>query len=165
MYPFLIALVMILFSMPWKPDCVSSVLMMGMVYHEPPCYMGGHEVGGWVGADNRIHLCPGSTVRKDRLLLHESQHLLARLYLNRQDAEDWDGFANMTLRALADGNYSKDEKMQVANMLRSGPQELHAELPWIVCGNLPPELQPWYPWFSISRVGASQEDSTRAVSD
>jgi len=92
-----------------------------------------------------IHWYPviGSDIMGD--VVHESQHYLASKH--GMGHTDWDKFAKVAIRALRDGNYQKEQVLDAKYMLTYGGHELHAELPWIVKGDIPSCLAPWYPWF------------------
>ena len=95
------------------------------------------------------------------VVLHESQHLLGHLYAERNDFPGWSGFEILTLAcAVRTQPLRMRELLKFAEM---GPWELHAQAPWLLKGNLCPELQPWYPWFELSRVAPPQEDAARPV--
>ena len=156
-------MILMILSMPWRPEYVPTILSMGVVEHEAPCYFNGIEYAGWVGADNKIHLCPSShCFRKDLLLLHETQHLLTRLYLGNVSPRSWQGFETLTMRSLYAHDYGVSATLPASTVLGwKQPGELHAELPLLVGPDSPDELQGWYPWFDLSdsRVATSQENA------
>ena len=160
-------LLLMILTMPWKPEYINTLFIVGIVEHNSPCYFNGNEYSGWIGADNRIHLCPSlKCIRKDLLLLHESQHLLARLYLGNISDHEWADFDMLAMNALHANGYDSSVILQANTILNWNlPGELHAELPRILGPDIPPELQDWYPWFDLSdsRVGSSQEDTSRSV--
>jgi len=150
-------LLIITISMPWTPEAAQTLRQFGIELHDAPCYLNGNEFSGWIGADNRIHLCPGEKcTRPDLLLLHESQHLFARLYFGDLTSQQWDGFDTLALRILYARGYDEGVILQASTV--SGwnqPGELHAELPLIIGYDMPPELQPWYVWFDLNSAPAS----------
>ena len=147
----LVWLLIISISMPWTSEATSTLWRFGIQMHQAPCYLGNQEFSGWVGGDNRIHLCPSEKcIRPDLLLLHETQHLFARLYFGNLTNEQWASFDTLALRVLDAGGYGEGVMLQASTV--SGwnlPGELHAELPLIVGIDIPAELQPWYPWFDL----------------
>ena len=81
------------------------------------------------------------------VLLHESQHVLCSIY--GIGDSDWDKFAKVAIRALRKGDYSYHDIRVAKNYASWGGHELHAQLPWIVKGDIPACLQGWYPWFEL----------------
>jgi len=86
------------------------------------------------------------------VLLHESQHVLCTKY--GIGDSDWDKFTRVAMKAVRKGNYSRAEIREAKYMATYGGHELHAQLPWIVRGDIPPCLQRWYPWFELEGAKA-----------
>jgi len=143
MYPFILVLVLSL--APWRPEYRQALLHLEIIHEEYPC-----DVGAWVGPDQIIHLCPAPGDRMDWLALHETQHIMASRYL---PYTNWDIFSRVAMKALKTGGYSQEQIDLAEYILSYSGHELHAELPWIVQGDLPPQLQRWYPWFELEGGG------------
>ena len=147
MYPFLLTLVLML--MPWKPEYYHAVLRLEIIHEQYPC-----DHGAWIGPDQIIHLCPAPGDRWDWLALHESQHIMASTYLPPNMS--FGNFAYVAMKSLREGDYTDEQIRQAEYYLTYGEHELHAGLPWITGGRLPPSVQYWYPWFDLtSWVSAS----------
>lgn len=142
----MLVLLLVLPLMPWKPEYHSSLAAMSIAYHVQPCPNSPYPA--WIQKDGHIHLCPTPGTRWHWLVLHESQHLLASLYLG--DNAQLDLFERVAMKALSTGKYPCDEA-RLKRVRAIGPHELHAELPWITQGNVPPQLAYWYPWFDLNQ--------------
>lgn len=138
MYPFFI---LILALAPWKPEYHQALFDLRVIVHEYPC-----DSAAWTGPDRAIHLCPAPGDQWEWLGLHESQHIMASTYL---PDTNWDIFAIVAMKALREGDYTREQIQLAEYILSYGSCELQAELPWIVQGDVPPELQRWYPWFGL----------------
>lgn len=157
MYPFFI---LILSLAPWNPAYVDALYHMGIEVHNRPC-----PSSAWTGPGQVIHLCPAPGDDWGRLGLHESQHLLAGRFL-QSPAVRWERFAPEVMAALKGGQYKSGHTEWAQDVLQYGDFELHAELPWILHGEIPPELQAWYPWFDLGpslRITSSQENAPRPI--
>ena len=84
------------------------------------------------------------------VLLHESQHVLCTKY-GISDS-DWDKFTKVAMRALRKANCSPQQARDAKYMATWGGHELHAQLPWIMKGDIPAVLQSWYPWFDLGKA-------------
>lgn len=94
---------------------------------------------------NRIMVC--TTTRpasRKMVLLHESQHYL----LYRHDIR-MIKFIPTAMTTLKDQDLSREQWIQIRKRLRLGPWDLHAQLPWILKGQIPSDLQSYYPWFDL----------------
>lgn len=78
--------------------------------------------------------------------LHETQHILA--YILWPDFPGWRGFE---IAAIQCTKRTQPKQMELVHKwARLNPAELHAQLPWLLKGNLCPTLQPWYAWFDLT---------------
>ena len=146
MYPFFI---LILSLVLWRPEYHQTLYDVRVIVHEYPC-----DYGAWTGPDRAIHLCPAPGDYWPALGLHESQHIMASTYLPPN--MNFDNFAYIAMKSLHEGDYTDEQVRQAEYYLTYGSHELHAELPWITGGRLPPFVQYWYPWFDLtSWVAAS----------
>ena len=144
MYPFFI---LILTLAPWKPQYHAALFDMYVVVHERPC-----PAAAWAVLDEgEIHLCPSPGHQWEWMGLHESQHIMAARYL---PGTNFDVFSHVAMKALREGDYTDDQIWRAEFQQSLGGHELHAELPWITGGKLPPALQRWYPWFSFDQIPA-----------
>lgn len=140
-------LAMILFSLtwlPWKAEVVEVLANAEIVVYVD--YSARPYAAG-IAANKIIYWLP---LRYDRTigdLLHESQHYLACQH--GMHGWDWVKFERVAMRELRRGGYSKDQILTAKYIAGYGGHELHAELPWIVKGEIPPCLQRWYPWFEL----------------
>lgn len=154
MYPFFI---LILALAPWKPEYHQALFDLHVIVHDYP-YCGDYSPGAWTLPDRAIHLCPTPGDYWPWLGLHESQHIMASTFLGYRN---YDVFAKLAMQELYNGPYAEEQIDLARYYLSYGSHELHAELPWILHGELPPSLQPWYPWFQLSSgVAPSQEDAS-----
>ena len=153
MFPFFM---LILALAPWKPEYHQALFDMRVIVHECPC-----PAAAWAVLDHaEIHLCPSPGHQWEWMGLHESQHIMAAKYL---PGANFDIFSHVAMKALRTGGYTDDQIWQAEFQESLGGHELHAELPWITHGEIPANLQRWYPWFDLSRVGAPEEDATWPV--
>ena len=141
MYPFFILLLALA---PWKSEYHQALFDMRVVVREFPC-----DWAAWAEPDRTIYLCPAPGDRWEWLGLHESQHIMAWTYL---PDINWDLFAHVAMKALYNGDYTDEQIALAEYYLTYGGGELHAELPWILHGDLPSSLQQWYPWFDLSSL-------------
>jgi len=138
LYPFF---VLLLSLAPWKAAYYDALTELRVIVHEYPC-----DSAAWTGPDRAIHLCPAPGDNWGWLGLHESQHIMAGTYLPPME---WDIFASQAMKGLREGNYTAEQIATAEYILSYGGHELHAELPWITHGDIPPNLQRWYPWFDL----------------
>jgi len=83
-----------------------------------------------------------------RRLSHEAHHYLAR----KAKLGDWEKFADLTMKLARRDHCSAHQLKTIKGMIAyGGGYELHAELPWILEGKIPLELQMWYPWFVLEQ--------------
>jgi hypothetical protein len=147
MYPFFLLLIALA---PWKPEYYATLNEIHVIVEQYPC-----DYAAWTGPDRAIHLCPAPGDYWPWLGLHESQHIMAGMFLPPLSKDGWDEFGRVAIAALTDGQYPAGPytPAQLADaeyILTYGGHELHAELPWIVRGDIPANLQAWYPWFDLS---------------
>lgn len=81
--------------------------------------------------------------QRERIFIHELGHFFQSRYLVWQQPGGWDEFERLAWQAVEHGT----EHQQNSVLAFTLPHELHAELPLILKGNIPPELANWYPWF------------------
>jgi len=127
---------------PIKPEYHDSVAKIQLVIESQPC-----DYAGWTGPDNRIHICATPGLNPAWIASHEMTHILAGHNLPRNT--DWDRFTVKALSVLRQERGYGSEYLLAKYMAEYGGHELHAELPWITGGRLPPALQHWYPWFDL----------------
>lgn len=161
MHPFFI---LILAMAPWRPEYQQVLFDLRVIVHEYPYCDGIHRPGAWVSPEDYvIHLCPTPGDHWEWLGLHETQHVMAWTYLPEQN---FDVFSRVAMKALRTQGYTDDQIVLAQSRISYGAAELHAELPWIVHGDIPSCLQRWYPWFDLSQssgVASSEELAARAI--
>jgi len=120
----------------WSDEGLEALTKADINIVPGPC-----DYAAWY--DGALNICSDSFVW---MILHESQHHLA--YQN--GPWDFDKFERVAMQVLRRGDYSKDEILNAKSYVAyGGGLELHAQLPWIVRGNIPPCLGAWYPWFDL----------------
>jgi hypothetical protein len=144
-----ILLLLLVVWLPWKPGRIAELAKIPIVTHNPlvdDCQR------AWINSD-AIHLC-GERSEYPWHLSHEMQHYFVGRDNGLREA-DWDKFTNVALKELmileemgllGDGEW--EHAKYVGHEWGGG--ELHAELPWITRGYIPPKLAIWYPWFRVS---------------
>jgi hypothetical protein len=130
---------LIILAMPWKSDSYAEILDVPVVWSNARCH------GGAAACyyDDTIYLKEEWRTQQDepelrRAIIHELQHHFqckARVW---QRPGGWGELLEVG-RVLAGDDW------------RNHPHELHAELPWILKGMIPPPLQSWYTWFEVVR--------------
>lgn len=88
-----------------------------------------------------------------RLLRHELQHYYQLSLLpwpnpNDLEAGDWSSFLEICTDSVSD-----DLVKTICAGVYANPHrilEVHAALPELLGDDMPPELQPWYPWLDLS---------------
>ena len=89
-------------------------------------------------------------------LFHETQHHMQCRYRIWRTPGGWDVFMEMAKDLTASGELKKAQALAIRPYLgcSSCQHELHAELPWILRGEIPCGFAPWYPWFDLSECEA-----------
>ena len=82
------------------------------------------------------------------MVIHELQHYL-QIESGLRESADWQGFSRAVDAMILSNEYSDHERNTMLYLRRCAPLEMHAELPALLRGKMPPELQPWYPWFEL----------------
>jgi len=145
-------LAMILFSLtwlPWKAEAAKILTHAEIVVYE---WYSERPYAAANGPDKIIYWLPLPQDRAVGDLLHESQHYLACQYGMHE--WDWDKFQRLAMRELRRGDYTREQVLEAKYIASYGGHELHAELPWITKGEIPPCLQRWYPWFDLKEAKA-----------
>ena len=138
-------LLVVLLMMPWKIQYWPRVLSVQVVNHlELPC----DALAWWDESAQVIHLCDPykGELRWPPIVLHETQHAMASFFLVDPD---WNEFGQQAMSALDNDGYSDEQRWKAEFSLSLSGAELHADLPGITQGQIPPILAPWYPWFSL----------------
>lgn len=158
-------LIMVLASMPWKPQYWPTIAQTPVVWssarchHARACYYDGviYLQSEWEDAyfDKELH----------HAVLHEMQHhVQCQGYIWRTGA-GWTDFVDLLAEMLESGTLSEQQVEYLKTLLGDDlahAHEVHAELPWVLRGHLPEQFAPWYPWFDVGQpelswVAASQE--------
>jgi hypothetical protein len=126
-----------------RAEYQDSVAKLQLVIEAEPC-----DYAGWTGPDKRIHICATPGLNPAWVASHEMTHILAGH--NLPGNTDWDAFSRKAIEALRREPYTMAELSQAKYMATYGGQELHAELPWIVGGEIPGSLERYYPWLEPS---------------
>lgn len=131
--------------LPVKDSYVDVVLKVPVMAHDEArenCRYRAWYMG------STIHLCAAQE-EYEWLFSHELTHHFVYQNISlklRPETADWDKFGQIAIRTLS--RHCTDEEFTYAKYVvrNFGEKELHAELPWIVKGNIPPDLRAWYPW-------------------
>lgn len=144
-------------GMPWNIDGLRALSGMDVVIHRYDGYgpIDSRPYSAAITDDGTVYLIPLDRQDLAMNLLHESQHFLAGRKYGLANA-DWDEFGRLAMNALQAGDYNRQQVITAKYYLVCGGYELHAQLPWIVHGDIPSTLQPWYPWFNIHKVEEKQ---------
>lgn len=128
--------------LPWRTEWLPTVGKAPLDIH-----MGCQ--GAWLGKDEHIHICLGEQAGYyPQAVIHELQHWLCSTQTDGQPW-DWEKFGRLAMRSLREGDYNRDQIHEAKYFLSYGGHELHAQLPWITRGKIPPCLQDYYPWFDL----------------
>lgn len=159
-----IFLLLILLSAPypWRQEYLKIVSKTEIVHYADKAACGGKD--GYSLDTGIIGICGHGisdfpTYR--RLLLHEMQH---RLFYHESwdwpnvsdlDANHWGKFAHLCVRSFCLPGEDYNQILCSLSKRVIGDDahlilELHAALPELTKGKIPPVLHPWYPWFDLS---------------
>jgi len=137
----------------WNEGWLPVIDRVEIVWHNEPGWPG-QEGCGWY--EEQIHVRTDHSEYEWRLpavLMHELNHYLADV----AKLDDWDKFANLAMKEMRrpDAGWTRHQVLSVKGMIGyGGGYELHAELPTILEGDIPPCLQRWYPWFDLKEAKA-----------
>jgi hypothetical protein len=153
-----LVLIVILFAYPWTPDAMSALSRIDVV-SDSVCAQTGFYDPKEPGS---IHICDQLGRLGTRYIaIHELNHLfsyrygLIRIGVDGQiktDDEAWDKFVFLVFKELKTGDYESWKIQWAKHLLEHGNDgrfELHAEVPWLFDGDIPPTLADWYPWFLV----------------
>jgi len=141
---FLRFMLMMTMWLPWHPQWAVKATTAPTDFHVG-CR------GAWMGHDQRIHFCLGEPANYYPMATtHELQHWFYYTQL-RGKVWNWDKFGYVAMAALYQGDYTTDQlnEDEARYFYSQGGHELHAQLPWITKGKIPPSLQDYYPWFDL----------------
>lgn len=162
-------LFLVLASMPWRPQYWTPIAHTPVewsntrCHHARACYydqtiylQGEWEDNPW---DEGLQ----------HAVLHELQHHFLCTYRTWRTAGGWPEFERLVSELLGSGSLSQDQRSYLSTLLHdSQSHELHAELPWVLQGKIPPQFAQWYPWFYTkggSRITPPQEYAPWSIFD
>jgi len=146
-------LLVIILSMPWKSEYWPTLMRTPVIWSNTRC----HQSRACY-YDGTIYLQPkwdygyfDADLR--HALIHEMQHhLQCSGQIWRTDG-GWERFEGLLVELLASGELSEEQVDYLTTLLGDTQiHEVHAELPWILDGELPPEFADWYPWFYLEQT-------------
>jgi len=142
------SLVFFLFAMwlPWNWDGLVAEMSTTTVWcHEapPPAYPA--RIAWYEERFHIVHIVDcDMAIETQRRYVHELQHHLAAQY----HVGDWEAFVlAIQVESTSWNEHQKNSVEWIA--ADGGGQELHADLPWLLDGEIPSSLQSWYPWFDL----------------
>lgn len=143
-------LAILLLSMPFKPEYYSTLTEPQVRWSNARC----RNDASACYYDNTIHLKSWwwfifNGQRAERALLHEMGHHLQCREMIWRNPGGWDAFEVVVRELVNTGNLNEHQKVSLETMLEWQPHELHAELPWLLDGEIPASLASWYPWFEV----------------
>lgn len=148
-------LAILLLSMPFKPEYWPALLEPEVEWSNARCrnnalacyYDETIYLKNWPW----FFLWPHSLGAEHALIHEMGHHLQGREQIWRNPG-GWDAFEAIVRELISTGDLDDDQKRNLESMLEWEPYELHAELPLILEGEIPPVLQAWYPWFEIKEA-------------
>ena len=140
---------MILTSAHWKATAIPLVWQTAYGFDAAPC-----ESAYACYYDNAINIdlvVAWPEVR--HATFHEMQHRMVHVYGVWPANNDWSGFMELVADLVARGQLNDEQLAIIASWIGCADcqfNELHAELPWILDGNVPEQFADWYPWLELA---------------
>lgn len=170
-----------LWTLPWRLSALGFVAQLDVaVGCEEYADLAG-VCGGYYddrGESRAIVACEHECLYTElnAIILHESQHHMQLKYRISRRSGGYSSFREAVVHEIQRPVYEEEVREAVYALIKqdrsSGSRaynELHAHLPVLLEMNIPPSLQPWYPWFrwpdpkDDSRIATSQEDTSWSV--
>lgn len=138
---------LILTSASWKPEAIPLITEPEYRFHAGRCRNGAHacyydsvvyvDIERAMGCNDLRHA-----------VFHETQHHMQVRYKIWRTDGGWDSFMAIAEDLVNSGRLDEWQENAIKPYLgmTSSQHELHAELPWILHGELPPQFADWYPW-------------------
>jgi len=129
--------------LPWNWSYLPTAMNANVWCHEAPPARYPERIAWY---DGGIHIvgCQFDAETKRRYV-HELDHYLVDHY----DVGNWDYFVSL-VRAESTGWNEHQRNTVEWIIVDGGGIELHADLPMLLEGKIPPALQAWYPWFALN---------------
>ena len=145
-------IVMVIASAHWSTSALPVIWQTAYSFDATPCGL------AYACYDNDtivIDLTVARIGEIRHIAFHEMQHRMTHTYGIWPADNDWSGFMELVADLVAAGELNTEQVVNVGSWIGCPESlcqfnELHAELPWILEGNIPEYFAYWYPWLELT---------------